>query len=87
MGRWDRSQTKPLSEVGLTYDSDGVYIQEPSRFLSRREVADLLHISPKTVDRYRHMGLIPKPAIAVGRRVRWLASDIAAHQARISTTK
>jgi excisionase family DNA binding protein len=63
-----------------------VLSDNPSRLLSRGEVAALLNVSTKTVDRWSQLGLLPLPAIKKGRRVRWLAADLEAHRESIRTT-
>lgn len=40
------------------------------------EIAELLHVSRKTVDQWRQRGIFLEPRWTVGGRPAWLASDV-----------
>ena len=48
--------------------------QEPDRYLTRREAADLLGVSIISLDRYRHNGFLP--SYRIGRRILFRESEI-----------
>ena len=46
-------------------------------FLTRKQLADLLHCSIRTIHNHQNSGLLPPPS-KVGRRHLWLKSDLIA---------
>lgn len=49
----------------------------PERMLTTKEVADLLCITRRTLNRWIHLGKVPKP-INIGRKNLWKEADIKA---------
>ena len=51
------------------------------KFLTKKEVAALLQVSTKTVERKVKEGAIPRPSYRLGVRLpRWRSGDFASHQ-------
>jgi len=48
------------------------------RLLSVRKVCEILSTTDRSLRRWVHLGLIPKPDVRIGRNLRWRASTIAA---------
>jgi len=48
---------------------------EPSLLLNQRELAELLGVNVRTLQRMRHAGELP-PTVPVGRRLRWRRGDV-----------
>lgn len=55
-------------------------LPQPEKLIGRDELASLLGINKRTLDRYRSDGTIPAPSIMIGSMPRWLPSTIAAWQ-------
>lgn len=54
-------------------------MQEPSSYLTTREVAAMLRIAPQTLEKARSTGLGPQiPFVKVGRAVRYAIVDVRA---------
>lgn len=48
----------------------------PSKFLSKQEVADLLDVSTRSIERWVRLGSFPKPAFSTCRTRRWKIEEV-----------
>ncbi len=48
------------------------------RLLSVRKVCEVLSTTDRSLRRWVHLGLVPKPDVRIGRNLRWRTSTIAA---------
>jgi len=61
-----------------TAKSNGNGTPEIDRLLSVRKVCEILSTTDRSLRRWVHLGLVPKPDVRIGRNLRWRTSTIAA---------
>lgn len=52
--------------------------EQPDTLMTRKEVAAVLHVNPRTLTRWRQEGIGPQPLTLAPRVVRYRASDVQA---------
>ena len=58
-------------------DSGGIVsVDVVARILNRKELAEMLRTSTKTIDRHVDDGTLPKPDFFVGRQPRWKLTTV-----------
>jgi predicted DNA-binding transcriptional regulator AlpA len=60
-----------MSDLG-----QGTAVEVATRFLSRGQLAEMLGVSTKTIDRRVDDGTVPKPDFYIGRQLRWRLTTI-----------
>lgn len=58
----------------------------PETFITVRQIAEALHVNPRTVWRWAARGVLPRPVVLSPGCTRWREADVIAALARLSDT-